>query len=290
MPSLTMTASELKCLSFIANHGRVRVSEMREKLKVSSTQMSRILANLYGKGFIRTEKVGLSKLVSSSETKHATLLRKLIIEFSHMRFDKLLSGPSLEVLSAICFLRLKSRKEIAQNSLVSEASVANALDKMKQAGIVQKTGGAHILSSRFQTLKDFVIEFRHYLNQKTALGFAEDAVIAWECNTEFIVESSGSEEEGGFALTGVSVFPRFGIPLMAPKSYLFYSSFARKLRLEDIIVHALLVHEPSMLPILLLWKKHESETNKKYLEEQAEKYGVLNSVNENHHILCRRGP
>jgi len=147
MPSLTMTASELKCLSFIANHGRVRVSEIRKELGTSSTQVSRILASLGEKGFIRTDKVGLSKLVSLSETKHATLLRKLIIEFSHIRIDRLLSGPSLEVLSAICFLRLKSRRDVAQNSLVSEASAAKALEKMKQAGIVQKTGGAYILSS-----------------------------------------------------------------------------------------------------------------------------------------------
>lgn len=280
MLCLKLTVGELKCLDFIANHGIVRVSDISKALKTLPAHTSRTIARLKERGFIRTEKVGLSKLVSLSETKHAALLRKLTIEFSHMPLEELLSGPSLEVLSAICSLRLKNRKEIAENSLMSEPSAAKALEKTRQAGIVQKIGETYTLPPRFQTLKDFVIEFRHYLNHKTALKFAEDAVIMWECNTGFIIESSRSEEENGFALTGVSMFPKFGIPLISSKSYLFYSPFARKLRLEDIITHALLIHEPSILSILLVWKKNEPEMAIKYLEKQAEKYGAQNSVNE----------
>lgn len=280
MQSLKLTASELDCLRFIANHGRVQLSEISEELKVLPPQVSRITARLGEKDFIRTEKVGLSKIVSLSETKHAALFRKLTIELAHMPLDELLSGPSLEVLSAICFLQLKSRKEIAVNALVSEPSVAKALGKMKQVGIVQKIGLTYSVSPRFQMLREFVIEFRHYLNQKIALKFASDAVVLWECNAEFIIESARSQEGDGFQLTHVSMFGSFGIPLMVPKSYFFYSPFVKRLIFEDIIIHSLLVGDRNMLPILLVWKRNERTIDRKYLEKQAERYYVKDNAKE----------
>ena len=99
------------------------------------------------------------------------------------------------------------------------------------------------------------------MNQKLALEFAPDAVIVWERNEEFIMESSKYEQKDGFLLTGVSAFARFGVPLLTSKSYFFCSPFTRKLRLEDTIIHSLLVPNGSMLPTLLAWKKNEGRLN-----------------------------
>lgn len=254
MLSTKLTASELKCLSIIAKHGRTQISQMSKELHVMPPHISRIVGGLQEKDFVRIERTGLSKAVSLSEAKHAILWRKLAVEFFHMSWDDLLSGSSLEVLSAISFLQLKSRKEIAKLALVSEPSVENVLLKLRKVGIVQKTDSIYNMSPRFQVLKEFVVEFRHYLNEKIALEFAGDAVILWECNKEFVIESTRSEEGNGFRLTGLSTFAGIGVPLMVPKSYFFYSPFVRKLRLEDVVLHSLLVDGSNMLQCCLYGK------------------------------------
>jgi glucokinase len=82
--------------------------------------VSRVLRALEDTGFVTIKKIGLSRIVAISETKHASLWRKLALEFGHMSLEELLSGTSLQVLSAICSLTLSNRREIAQAASVSE--------------------------------------------------------------------------------------------------------------------------------------------------------------------------
>ncbi len=70
------------------------------------------------------------------------------------------------------------------------------------------------------------------------------------------------------------MFPRIGIDLLAPTAYFFYSPSTRKLRLEEVILHSLLVPGRTVLPILLAWKKNERKLNLQSLEELAERYGA----------------
>jgi hypothetical protein len=60
------------------------------------------------------------------------------------------------------------------------------LERSKQFGVIQKNSKYQV-SPRFRTLSEFVIEFRHYLNQKIAARFASDALILWECNHEYLI-------------------------------------------------------------------------------------------------------
>jgi DNA-binding MarR family transcriptional regulator len=288
MQRIRLGPDELKCLRFIASHESARASEIASALGTSRVQLSRVIPDLVEKGFLSTEKLGLSKNISLSETKHAGLWRKLTIEFGHMPLHELLSGGSLEVLSAIGSRHLTNRRQIAENSLVSESTAAQVLENLRRRGIVQKEG-AYRISPRFQILAEFTAEFRRYMNQRIALGFAPDAVIVWERNEEFIVESSKSEQKDGFLLTGISALAEFGVPLLAPKSYFFYSPFTRKLRLEDTIVHSLLIPNGSLLPTLLVWKRNEARLNIQYLRQAAEKYDATASITEIVHYFESQG-
>jgi predicted transcriptional regulator len=282
MTAVKLTTSEANALVLLAKHGKASAEKMSSELAVMTQHVSRVLASLTEKGLIRTEKAGLSKTVMLAETRHAMLLRKAILQFEHMDLADLLSGTTLEVLSAICFLKLKSRKEIQENSLVSEVSAAKVLENLSRVGIVERKPRAfYSISPRFETISQFVMEFRHYLNQKIASHFANDAVILWECNHEFIIETERSEEDGFFA-TGLSIFNKFGISLIVPKSYYFYSPFRRKLRLEDAILHSTLVPSTyrNMLVTLLVWKKNEKRIDKTYMDEQTRKYSVSDIMND----------
>jgi len=275
---LKLTKSELRCLRAVVDSAYANASAISTAIRVARPYVSRAISTLEAKGFVTAKKLGLTKTVTLSDTKHAELWRKLVLEYGHMALDELISGGSLEVLAALCYVRLHGRREIAEQTSMSESSVAKVLERLKQVGIVQKRDGTYFISPRFKALQDFVIEFRHYLNGKITREFANNAIVLWEWNTDFIIESKRPEEGQGFQLTGVSLFPLFGIRLLAPTSYFFYSPFARRLRIEDAILHSLLIPNRTMLPILLAWKKNERKLNLHYLEQQAEQYGAESSV------------
>ena len=273
MERLKFTERELKCLRAIVIMGNAPASAIAIRTQIALPNVSRTIRSLKDKGCLKTERNGYSTVVSLSETKHALLWRKLILEFTHMPLDKILAGAGLEVLASICYLTLRNRKEIAENALVSQRTAAVVLEKFKRFGIVQKTTDYHT-SPRFQTLNEFVIEFRHYLNQKIATRFASDASVLWECNHEFIVECKRTLEKDGFMLTATSAFGRFGLSLFVPSSYFFYSPFVTTLRVEDVILHALLVPRRSIMPILLAWKKNERRISLQYIQRQSERYNA----------------
>lgn len=279
--SLSLTVGEIRYASFIAISAKAGLSEIRKGLGIHAVVTSRLSASLQSKGFIEVTKDGISKTASMSESKHAQLFRKLVLEYRHIQFHRLLSGQSLEVLSAICNSNLGSRKEISQVSWVPEASVARSVEKLKQTGILHKRD-YYIINPRFQTLKEFVLEYRHYMNQKAVQSFAKDAVILWENNREFIVETTTSRDEKskGFRLTGPSAFGRFGIPLMMSFNYYYYSPSDKRLGLEDLIMHSLLLPQSERITLatLLVWKKNEKSIRTSYLFEQAAKYGLKEKV------------
>jgi DNA-binding Lrp family transcriptional regulator len=278
---LNLTESQIKYLEIISTDGNVSVSHLCDKTKSLPSMVRRSLLSLEEKGFIKKYRVSLSKEISLSDTKHAMLFRDMVLEARHIPFHKYLAGSSLEVLSAACFLNLKTKKEIGEHSSVSEPSVARVFLKLRQIGIMQKMESKYVISPRFGILKNFVVEFRHYLNQKIAKKLSQDSIILWERNDEFIVESR-TKKEGveGFHLTGPSAFGRFGIQLFMMVSYHFYSPRKKELGLEDTMTHSFLIpmSQRVMLPVLLVWKKNEKRVNKEILMDVAEQYKVKKLV------------
>ncbi|CAE6502188.1 MAG: MarR family transcriptional regulator [Candidatus Nitrosotenuis sp.] len=283
---LNLTESELKVLEIISKAGNVSVSHLCDKTKFEPSMVRRTVASLDRKGFIRKHRVGLPKEISLSDSKHALTFRDMVLEASHVPFHKYLSGSSLEVLSAICSMNLGTRKEIRSHTSVSEPSIARVFLKLKRVGIVQKRESAYVISPAFGILKDFIVEFRHYLNQKLAKEFSQNSVILWERNDEFIIESdTKKDDEGNFHLTGPSAFGRFGIQLFMMNSYHYHSPRAKKIGLEDVIAHSFLIprSQRTMLPLLLVWKKNEKDIDRERLANISEKYGsgkFIDSVND----------
>jgi len=292
MSKLSLTESEIKYLEIISTDGDVSVSHLCSKTKSSPPMVKRSLSSLEEKGFIKKHRAGLLKKISLSDSKHALIFRDLVLESRHIPFHKYLSGSSLETLSAICVLNLSTRKEISEHSNISEPSVARVFLKLRRVGIMQKKESAYILSSRFEILKNFVMEFRHYTNQKIAKRFNQDSVILWERNDEFIIESNTKkEDELDFHLTGPSAFARFGIQLFMMISYHYYSTRSKKIRLEDALIHSFLIpmSQRTMLPVLLVWKKNEEQINRLYMMDISEKYGVGKFIDSVYDYFVSKG-
>lgn len=292
LSKLSLTESEIRYLEIISTDGNVSVSHLCDKTKSLSSMVRRSLSSLEEKGFIKKFRVGLPKEISLSDSKHASLFRDIVLESRHIPFHKYISGSSLEVLSAICFLNLSTRKEIQEHSSVSEPSIARVLIKLRRVGIVQKKKSTYSLSPRFEVLKHFVTEFRHYMNQKIAKEFSQNSVILWERNDEFIIESDTKKEnEGDFHVTGPSAFGRFGIQLFMMISYHYHSSRIKDLTLEDAITHSFLIpmSQRIMLPVLLVWKKNEKNISRERLMRMSEKYGVRKFVDSIYDYFNSKG-
>lgn len=292
MTKIGMTESEIRYLVIISREDKVSLRYLAEKTGSLSPMILRTQNLLKEKGLVKTSKEGRSKEISISDSKHALLFRDMSLEFRHIKFEKYLSGSALEVLSAISFLKLATIKEIHQNCNVSEPSAARTISKLRKVGVVQKREEGYDISQRFESLKDFVIEFRHYMNAKSAKNFSKDSVILWEQNDVFIIESSTKKgDEVNFHLTGPSVFGKFGIKLFMTSSYHYYSPREKQIELEKAIVHTFLIplSQRVILPVLLVWKKNEKKLNKKYLYDTVEKYGIKNRIDETYKYFETKG-
>jgi biotin operon repressor len=207
------------------------------------------------------------------------LLKTLLTEFAHVKFEDFLSGSSLEILYFLSKSPL-SRKEIVFHTGLSQKTVQTKLKTLRQFGIVFSERGFYRLNERFDLLKDFLLEFRSYLNQKVAQEFAKDATILWQRDEEFLIKTTEPKESKNFFLTSITAFHKYGVPLFLPDYYYyFYTKRKKKLNVEDVILHALLLDPTDtrvIMSVLLLLKKQK--VNVDYLIKESDKFQLGTTV------------
>ena len=287
---MKLTTNEIKILGEIAKGDGRRIADIGISLDIFQESLSRTLKSLEKKGLIETEKSGISKYLFFSETKHSTLFKTLLLEFTHVKFENFLSGSSLEILYHLSNSSL-SRSEIVLRTGLSEKTIQTKLKNLREFGIVFSERGLYRLNERFDLLRDFLLEFRRYLNLKTAQEFAKDAIIIWQEDDEFLIKTSERKESENFFLTSITAFHRYGVQLFLPEyHYYFYSKQRKKLCLEDVILHALVLDPTDtrvILSVLLLWKKQKVDVD--YLTKESDKYQLSKTVEDLVKYMNTRG-
>ena len=278
---MKLTANEIKILREIAKGDGRRIADISISLDISHQSLSRTLKSLKKKGLIETEKGGISKYLYFSETKHSTLFKTLLLEFTHIKFENFLSGSSFEILYNLSIIPM-SRSYLALSTGLSEKTIQTKLKNLREFGIVFSESGLYRLNERFFVLRDFLLEFRRYLNLKTAQEFTKDAIILWQEYDEFLIKTSELKESKNFFLTSITVFHRYGIQLFLPEYYYyFYSERRNKLKKEDVILHALLldpIDTRIIMSVLLLWKKQKVDVD--YMVKESNKYKLSLTVDD----------
>lgn len=278
---MELTVNEIKILREIAKSDGERVGDISSSLDISHPSLSRTLKSLKNKGLIETQKRGISKYVFFSETKHSTLLKTLLLEFTHIKFENFLSGSSLEILHFLANSPMSRNKMILRTGL-SEKTIQTKLKTLREFGIVFSNRKFYMLNERFVLLKDFVLEFRRYLNLKIAQEFARDSIILWQEADEFLIKTSELKKLKNFFLTSITAFHRYGVQLFLPEYYYyFYSKRKKKLKLEDVILHALVLDPTDtrvIMPVLLLWKKQKVDV--KYLTKESDRYQLSSTLRD----------
>ncbi len=252
----------------------LRVSELNRRAKLNRKTVSIELGVLSELGFLVSEKKGQAKYFRLSDTKHARLLRNMIAHSPQLRYEDLLAGKSLDVLSAIHLLRLDSIKGIEEFSQTSHVKVIELLGRYKELGAVRKSQGGYGLGARYRMLGDFLAEFRSYTNLKIIRNQVPDAVVVWERDRDVLFRSSEGTAKSSQP-SAFSAFPRFGVDVfVGDTDYYFYSSRHVEIGVEEALVHAMLAAEGPRERTLILILLLKGRINEERLLSLSRVYGA----------------
>jgi hypothetical protein len=273
-PQYAFNKTEIRLLREFAK-GKQPLLQIKRLLQIKPAFLSRNLKKLQQKGIIQTAAEGNQKTAYFSETKHASLLRDLLLSYDFMDWENILSGKSIEIL----FRTLDD----GDLSSFSGATLWRYLKELKARGIITETRKGYGINTRFSILADFLKEYERYFVNKISKTLSENSVILWQKDMEFLVRVPKSTEAPteDFHKTATSIFAQYDLPLFSEFNIYFYSTNKRAIKPEDAILHTLLV-EPGNVRYttyaLLLLKKTEKEIDKTYLLKEAERFGLKDQV------------
>ena len=291
----TLSPTEIKILRQL-REGEESLSSIKDKLGLSAQQTSRTLSSLREKEFVVVERKGIAKSIWISDMRHAQLLRAILIQYNHMRLETILSMSSLEILMSLSFSSGMTREEIASASQKSRRTVATVLSRLSEFGVViTDRPGVYRISPKFIPFAEFAMEFQRQSNQRAATSLYPDGVIRWQKNRIVLIESKTPEERGGFRPTSFSAFHRFATTMILARHWYINLPDNRKPRLEEVILHTLLLKpldaRESRLFLELL-RKTANEIDMKSLTRLAAEYGMTQNMPEIIHYLAiwRKAP
>ena len=145
-PDYTFGKTELQLLRELAK-GRQSLPKIRKSLSLKSALLSYNFEKLNKKGLIQTSESGNRKLAGYSETKHAALLRDLLLSYDFMDWENILSGKSIEIL----FQTLDD----GDLSRFSGATLWRYLKELKARGIITETQKGYQINTRFSDPRRF---------------------------------------------------------------------------------------------------------------------------------------
>jgi DNA-binding transcriptional regulator YhcF (GntR family) len=275
---------QLKIFRNLSSREYKNIAGLAKELNKSLTRVSIALKDLESKGFVETKKYGISKEMVLSDNKHSLLLKTFISEHYHMKFEKTLSGSTLEVLLPIACSKVKFQG-IVMLSGCSSATVKRTIKKLREFGIVALDKEFYyFISLHHKLLSDFVKEFQSYINLKLALSFSNTSVILWQGGKEFLIKTGEERKKDNFFPTCYERMSGYGIKLLLTNfRYYFYSPFRRNIRMEDAVLHTLVLDTSdarNILYVLMLIAKNVKKIRWNYLDKESGKFG-LESVIKN---------
>jgi hypothetical protein len=264
--------AELQILKEIAR-GNYELSSIQKKLSVKPSLLTYNLKKLQSKGLIELTHKGTKKQISFSNAKHAILLKNLLSSYDYVDWDNLLSGKGLEILFQ-CLIDHRKLTSIPRNTFWRYSK------NLKSRGIITQENK---INPQFKGLSEFLEEYQSFFAKEAASAIADTSIILWQQDMEFLVRSPKEVKEipQNFHKTAISMFGEYGLPLFTDFDVYFYSAYKQTIRLEDILLHTLLIEPKSVRYVtyaLLLLKKTEGCIDKHYLQQEAQRVGLNDEI------------
>jgi DNA-binding MarR family transcriptional regulator len=258
--------------------GELPRKEIARALGMPQPELTRLVRSLEAKGILVVRWRGVSSSLGFSGMKHASILRRILNEYGHMRLEEILSLASLRVIASLATKPVSTRKEMLASSGVSPRTIQTVLSRFKAVGILRVRGrGSYELTDRFVPFADFARELMSFSNQRKALAFSSDSVVVWERGSEFIVRTRAKNETEDFMKTAFSAFDGYGVPIVQDWHYYYHHRGSWQRTPDEVLLHSLLIRplgSREVEAIRMLWNRKTLGRRMSQLREQARQYGV----------------
>jgi DNA-binding MarR family transcriptional regulator len=275
--SIGLSPREMSILRCIRERGLSR-KDVAETLGMPQPELTRLVKSLESKGLIVVQKIGMSTSIAFSEMKHASLLRRILNEYSHMRLEEILTLASLRVVTSLAMSPASTRGDVVSSSGVSPRTLQTVLGRLRELGMVRvRARGVYELSDRFSLFADFAHELSEYSNEREAREFSPDSVVVWERGSEFIVRTKSSKKNEDFKMTAFSAFENYGVPLIQEWRYYYHSHGSWRGTPDEVFLQSLLIKPRSsreMTAMKMLWERKGLWRNLDSIRAKARAYGL----------------
>lgn len=283
----TLSRLEINILKEIIK-GNHSLTKIRNSLLISPSLLSYNIRKLDNTGLIRTIKNGRKKNVYFANSKHASLLRELLLVYDHVKWENILSGLNIEVLFEVL-----NDSEIGFKNF-SRVTFWRKARTLKSHGIIKLDNNGYSINPRFLILENFLIEYQRYIIDSFIRSVSEKAVILWQKDFECLFRAPKNLDlpQKNLSKTATSRFGDFGIPIFSNFDIYFYSRTKKTIRMEDLVLHTLLIDRDSVrytLYSLLLLKKKWKTINEEYLLREAQRLDLNLLINAMLQFLRTRG-
>jgi DNA-binding Lrp family transcriptional regulator len=280
--------SEVRILKELAK-GERALPQIEEALSIRPSLLSYNLKKLLNKGIIKISEHGSRKYVRFNDSKHASLLRDLLVVYDYIDWQNILPGKATEILFQALVDSGKSLHGFPK------ATLWRHIKTLKAHGILTQEKAEYKINPRFSKLANFLNEYQQFFINTLTNSISENAAILWQQDMEFLVRTPKNVKvvPGDFLKTATSLFPDLGIPIFSEFDIYFYSKKKKDIRPEDTIIHTLLIEPNNVrytIYALLLLKKNEKRIDKQYLINEAGKFGQDLLVYEMLQFLRTRTP
>lgn len=276
-----LTPLEISVLRSIREKGQA-TKTVAQDLDISPQELSRLVKSLKIKGLVDVDRRGMTTSISMSRQKHASRLRRVLDEFSHMKLEGIISLASLNVLSALAAYPESSRASLMQSTGVSARTLHTTLKQLSELGVVRaRTRGIYEISDRFQPIAEFVQEFDEYSNQIEAKEFCSDATVIWQRGREFIIRTKCAEESEDFRLTAFSAFEQYGVQLFVAWRYYYHPIGKWRRTIDEVLLQSMLLRPRDTrenTAILMLWLRNNLSRDFARLRRGASRYGLQDDL------------
>jgi hypothetical protein len=296
LPDYAFSKVEIEILREVAS-GNHSLYLLRKNLSIKPNLLSYNLKKILKKNIIAFKKKKKQfkrkrnaprKFVYFGDSKHASLLRELLVTDSHIKWENILSGLGLRVL-----FQVLGHSEITFENF-SKATFWRYSRVFMSQGIIKLDDHGYRVNPRFSILIDFLTEYQQFIINTLIRSVSEKAVILWQKNFECLIRvprNSGLSQKG-FLKTATSVLHDFGIQILSDSDIYFYSKKKARIRIEDTILHTLLIDRDNVryvLYSLLLLKKGLTRIDKEYLLKEAQRLDLSLQINAMLQFLKTRG-
>jgi DNA-binding MarR family transcriptional regulator len=285
----TFSKLEIKILKEVAreNHS---LSSLMESLTIKPSRLSYNLKKLDQKGIILFKKKAdrSRKYIYFADSKHASLLRELLVTYNHIKWESILADLGIEFL----FQTLDHSVNVFRN--ISKVTSWRYFRNFSALGIITFGQRGYSINPRFSILEDFLIEYQRFLMNTLVRSISERAIILWQKDFECLVQAPKNSpvSQKNFMKTATSGLDAFGVHIFSEYDTYFYSKEKKNLRVEDVILHTLLIERDSVRYVtygLLLLSKELEKIDKEYLFKEAQRFGLGLQVNAMLQFLETKG-